>query len=54
MNSSANSTSESEVSKHVRLKDYKFGQSSCKKGNVYVDDKPVCDDELNDNDDQVV
>ena len=49
-----NSANESEVYKRVRLGDYQCGQRSCKKGNVYVDDKPVCDDEWDDEDAQVV
>ena len=38
----------------VRLGDYSCGNSNCNKGNVYVDDKPVCDDEWDDNDAEVV
>ena len=43
----------------MRLGDYKgdacglFGEN-CRKGNVYVDDKPVCDDDWDDMDAQVV
>ena len=49
-----NSANEPEVYKRVRLGDYQCGQRSCKKGNVYVDDKPVCDDRWDDGDAQVV
>jgi len=38
----------------VRLGDYKCGKKKCSKGNVYVDDKPVCDDGWDDNDAEVV
>ena len=44
----------SKQSKEVRLGDYKCGYPNCEKGNVYVDDKPVCDDEWDDNDAAVV
>ena len=49
-----NSANEPEVYKRVRLGDYQCGQRSCKKGNVYVDDKPVCDDDWDNEDAQVV
>jgi len=38
----------------VRLGDYKCGKKKCSKGNVYVDDKPVCDDGWDDTDAEVV
>ena len=38
----------------VRLGDYICGKSKCHKGNVYVDDKPVCDDGWDDTDARVV
>merc|ERR1719186_1078337 len=37
----------------VRLGDYYCGRSKCEKGNVYVDDKPVCDDDWDDDDAKV-
>merc|ERR1711915_920468 len=43
-----------EISGRVRLGDYSCGQRSCPKGNVYVDDKPVCDDDWDDTDAGVV
>merc|ERR1711915_1079080 len=43
-----------EISGRVRLGDYSCGQRSCPKGNVYVDDKPVCDDDWDDTDADVV
>jgi len=53
---SGNETSSSSrsSSKRVRLGDYYCGHSNCNKGNVYVDDKPVCDDEWDDTDAEVV
>merc|ERR1711970_969900 len=45
---------EVDTSSHVRLGDYSCGKSKCHKGNVYVDDKPVCDDEWDDTDANVV
>jgi len=38
----------------VRLGDWDCGKSKCHQGNVYVDDKPVCDDEWDDTDANVV
>merc|ERR1711970_453388 len=38
----------------VRLGDWDCGKSKCHKGNVYVDDKPVCDDGWDDTDANVV
>ena len=38
----------------MRLGDYRCGKSKCHKGNVYVDDKPVCDDGWDDTDANVV
>ena len=38
----------------MRLGDYSCGKSKCHKGNVYVDDKPVCDDGWDDTDANVV
>merc|ERR1719153_563773 len=38
----------------VRLGDWECGKSKCHQGNVYVDDKPVCDDEWDDTDASVV
>ena len=43
-----------EKSNRVRLGDYRCGHPTCKKGNVYVDDKAVCDDEWDDKDAEVV
>jgi len=43
-----------EISGRVRLGDYSCGQRACSKGNVYVDDKPVCDDDWDDTDANVV
>merc|ERR1711970_1167999 len=45
---------EVDTSSHVRLGDYSCGKSKCYKGNVYVDDKPVCDDGWDDTDANVV
>merc|ERR1711970_1518769 len=38
----------------VRLGDWGCGKSKCHQGNVYVDDKPVCDDAWDDTDANVV
>merc|ERR1719228_1110031 len=38
----------------VKLYGYNCGQGRCQEGNVYVDDKPVCDDEWDDTDAEVV
>jgi len=38
----------------VRLGDWDCGKSKCHQGNVYVDDKPVCDDAWDDTDANVV
>jgi len=43
-----------DTSSRVRLGDYRCGRSKCHKGNVYVDDKPVCDDGWDDTDANVV
>ena len=43
-----------DTSSRVRLGDYRCGRSKCHKGNVYVDDKPVCDDGWDDNAAKVV
>merc|ERR1719370_2005252 len=43
-----------ESTNRVRLGDYVCGKSKCHKGNVYVDDKPVCDDGWDDTDANVV
>merc|ERR1719474_843666 len=43
-----------EIHGRVRLGDYSCGQRACSKGNVYVDDKPVCDDDWDDTDANVV
>jgi len=43
-----------DTSTRVRLGDYSCGKSKCHKGNVYVDDKPVCDDGWDDTDANVV
>ena len=43
-----------EIYRRVRLGDYSCGQKSCSKGNVYVDDKPICDDDWDDTDASVV
>merc|ERR1719233_548648 len=54
-----NSTNSTQSVKRVRLGDYSgdacgpYGDN-CRKGNVYVDDKPVCDDDWDDQDAQVV
>merc|ERR1719153_758957 len=45
---------EVENTSRVRLGDYRCGKSKCHKGNVYVDDKPVCDDGWDDTDANVV
>ena len=48
------SKAEEEASGRVRLGDYSCGRGKCHKGNVYVDDKPVCDDDWDDTDAGVV
>merc|ERR1719153_2235253 len=45
---------EVDTTSRVRLGDYRCGKSKCHKGNVYVDDKPVCDDGWDDTDANVV
>merc|ERR1719153_1361668 len=45
---------EVDTTSRVRLGDYRRGKSKCHKGNVYVDDKPVCDDGWDDTDANVV
>ena len=45
---------EEEAAGRVRLGDYSCGRGKCHKGNVYVDDKPVCDDDWDDTDAGVV
>jgi len=45
---------EPQSTSRVRLGDYYCGRSKCEKGNVYVDDKPVCDDDWDDDDAKVV
>merc|ERR1719435_713953 len=45
---------EVDTTSRVRLGDYTCGKSKCHKGNVYVDDKPVCDDGWDDTDANVV
>jgi len=40
--------------RRVRLGDWDCGKSKCHQGNVYVDDKPVCDDAWDDTDANVV
>jgi len=47
-------TGEVESTSRVRLGDWDCGKSKCHQGNVYVDDKPVCDDEWDDTDANVV
>ena len=42
------------LTERVRLGDYRCGKSKCHKGNVYVDNKPVCDDGWDDTDANVV
>merc|ERR1719347_2061495 len=52
---SGDDTGEEVVStSRVRLGDYDCRKSKCWKGNVYVDDKPVCDDGWDDTDANVV
>ena len=43
-----------EIYRRVRLGDSNCGLESCYQGNVYVDDKPVCDDDWDDTDASVV
>merc|ERR1712042_140266 len=43
-----------EISGRVRLDELSCVERSCSKGNVYVDDKPVCDDDWDDTDANVV
>ena len=38
----------------MHLGDFNCGQNTCSQGNVYVDDKPVCDDDWDDTDANVV
>merc|ERR1719474_1276505 len=45
---------EVDTTSRVRLGDYRCGKSKCHKGNVYVDNKPVCDDGWDDTDANVV
>jgi len=47
-------TGEVESTSRVRLGDWDCGKSKCHQGNVYVDDKPVCDDAWDDTDANVV
>ena len=55
---SSNIVKEAAKNKRVRLGDYSGdgcrSGNNCMKGNVYVDDKPVCDDDWDDDDAQVV
>ena len=52
------STPEPKTTGRVRLGDYHGAEcdqtGTCKKGNVYVDDKPICDDDWDDDDATVV
>merc|ERR1719234_3066608 len=45
---------EAETINRVRLGDYLCSKSKCHKGNVYVDNKPVCDDGWDDTDANIV
>jgi len=54
VNEGSGDIEEVENTNRVRLGDYLCGKSKCHKGNVYVDDKPVCDDGWDDTDANVV
>jgi len=54
VNEGSGDIEEVEITSRVRLGDYLCGKSKCHKGNVYVDDKPVCDDGWDDTDANVV
>merc|ERR1719431_1176492 len=54
VNEGSGDIEEVENTSRVRLGDYLCGKSKCHKGNVYVDDKPVCDDGWDDTDANVV
>jgi len=53
-NEGSGDVEEVDTTSRVRLGDYSCGKSKCHKGNVYVDDKPVCDDGWDDTDANVV